>query len=83
MPEILGGDDDDGYNFHGTAFSYEHCLMTPLHYAALYGNVEVLKLLLHHGASPFRTNRSGELPFECVATTPRRSAPLPYSTSHT
>ena len=37
---------------------------TPLHYAAMKNAVDVMKVLLRHGANPFKKNRRGSTPLD-------------------
>ena len=39
---------------------------TPLHWAALYGQLEVVQLLLRHGADKELKDKYGEKPVDCV-----------------
>ncbi|XP_066301845.1 protein fem-1 homolog CG6966-like [Branchiostoma lanceolatum] len=45
---------------------------TPLHQAAMSGNIPLIKLLLKHGADPYVANSANILPIDCATNTGQR-----------
>ncbi|XP_047327366.1 protein phosphatase 1 regulatory subunit 16A-like [Impatiens glandulifera] len=61
---LIGCIDEDSIDGETALHHACICFSEPLHKAALFGNAKIVTLLLEVGASRYKTNRDGKIPYE-------------------